>query len=278
MIRYLKSGAQKSKICLAMKISRMALWKIEQRYKKYGKDGLKDHKPGRLFEPLNQKFYELVAQEWKKQKCGARKLYAIFKKKGFKVSRRKIEQVLIKEGFQKPFPKRKKPRKYKRYEWPLPNYMWHTDWHVIKAKKLKGQNLLVYIDDCSRKVMGYCTGAENTRNSLFALYKAITDNLVIPFILNSDRGAQFFPNKRDKNGKAVHEFQETLNEVGIIFVPSRRRHPQTNGKLERFFGILDREFDERFEDLDAFIEWYNNERASEAIDYMSPNEAYKKRL
>lgn len=263
---------------MAQKISRIAVWKIRINYKKYGKDALKDHKPGRLFEPLNPKFYDVVVCGWKRQKCGARKLHAILKKKGFRVSRHKIEQVLIREGFQKPFPKRRKPRKYKRYEWPLPNYMWHTDWHVIKAKKQNGQNLIVYIDDCSRKVMGYCTGAENTRNSLFALYKAITDNSVIPFILNSDRGAQFFPNKRDKDGKAVHEFQEALSELGIIFVPSKRRHPQTNGKLERFFGILDREFDERFNDLDEFIGWYNYERASEAVDYMSPNEAYKKRL
>lgn len=261
-----------------MKTSRMALWKIEQRYKKYGKDGLKDHKPGRLFEPLNHKFYDLVVDQWKRNKCGARKLHAVMKRKGFTVSRRKIEQVLIKEGFQKPFPKRKKPRKYKRYEWPLPNYMWHTDWHIIKAKKLTGQNLIVYIDDCSRKIMGYCTGAENTRNSLFALYRGIADNSVIPFILNSDRGAEFFPNKKDKNGKALHKFQEALSELGIIFVPSKRRHPQTNGKNERFFGILDAEFDERFADLDEFIEWYNEERLSEAVDYMTPTEAYKKRL
>ena len=259
-----------------MKISRMALWKIEQRYKQDGKDGLKDHKPGRLFEPLNSKFYDEVVSEWRKQKCGARKLHAIFKKKGFKVSRHKIEQVLVKEGFQKPFPKRKKPRKYRRYEWPLSNYMWHTDWHVIKSEKLKGQSLIVYMDDCSRKIMSQGGGAENTKNSLFALYKAINDNSVIPFTLNSDRGTQFFPNKKDKTGKAVHEFQKALNELGIIFIPSRRRHPQTNGKLERFFGILDREFDERFENLNAFIEWYNNERASEAVDYMTPTEAYKK--
>ena len=278
MVKQIRKGMPKWQICLAMKISRMALWKIEQRDKKWGIDGLKDHKPGRLFEPLNQKFYTIVVQEWKKYKCGSRKLHAILSKKGFGVSLRKISQVLVKEGFQKPFPKRKKPRKYKRYEWPLPNYMWHTDWHVIKAKKQKGQSLIIYIDDCSRKVMDYYTGAENTRNSLFALYKAIADNLVVPFILNSDRGAQFFPNKKDKNGKALHKFQEALNELGIIFVPSKRRHPQTNGKLERFFGILDREFDERFENLDAFIEWYNGERASEAVDYASPNEAYKKRL
>ena len=37
-------------------------------------------------------------------------------------------------------------------------------------------------------------------------------------------------------------------------------------------------FDERFKSLDEFIEWYNTERVSEAVDYMTPNEAYKKRL
>lgn len=126
--------------------------------------------------------------------------------------------------------------------------------------------------------MGYCVGAETTRNSLFALYNAIAKNLVTPFILNSDRGTQFFPNKRDKKGNALHKFQEALNELGIIFVPSRRRHPQTNGKLEKFHHILDMEFDERFATLDEFIEWYNNKRPSEAVDYMTPNEAYKKRL
>lgn len=277
-MKQVNKGVSKKRITMAMGISRMALWKIEQKYKNWGEEALKDHKPGRLFEPLSWKFYNLIVKEWRKQKCGARKLHAILKKRRFSVSRRKIEQVLIKEGFQKPVPKRKKPRKYKRYEWPIPNYMWHTDWHVIKAKRLKGETIIAYLDDCSRKVMGYCIGAENTRNSLFALYRAIKNNFVTPFILNSDRGSQFFPNKRDKSGKAVHQFQEALDELGIIFVPSGRRHPQTNGKLERFFGILDSEFDERFKDLDDFIEWYNSERASEAVDYMSPNEAYKKRL
>ncbi|MFW6450206.1 MAG: hypothetical protein ACOCZ6_04065 [Nanoarchaeota archaeon] len=52
-----------------MQISRMALWKIEQRYKKDSDDGLKDHKPGRLFEPLSPKFYDFVIKEWKKNKC-----------------------------------------------------------------------------------------------------------------------------------------------------------------------------------------------------------------
>jgi transposase InsO family protein len=274
----LRKGAKINDIALAQKVSRINVWRIQNKYEEWGDDGLKDHKPGRLFEPLNENFCNLVKDEWKKNKCGARKLYVVLSKKGFSVSLRKISQVLIAEGFQKPCIARRKPRKYKRYEWPISNYMWHTDWHAIKAERLKGENILVYIDDCSRKIMSYITGCQTTQNSLFALYNAIAEHSVMPFCLNSDRGSQFIANKFDKHGEANHAFQKALEELGILFIPSKRRHPQTNGKNERFFGILDREFDERFIDLDHFIRWYNNERLSEAVDYMTPNEAYKKRL
>lgn len=243
-----------------------------------GNYAFKDKKQGRPFEPLNAQFYNLVIEEWKRNKCGARKLKAILDKKGFNVSLRKISQVMVKEGLQKPVPRRQKPRKYKRYEYPIPNAMWHCDWHVIKSEKFKGQNILVYIDDCSRRIMSYILGDANTMNSLFALYKAIAKHKVIPYMLNSDRGTQFIANKFDKNGQATHQFQEALEELGIIFIPSKRRHPQTNGKNEKFFHILDSEFDERFYTLEEFINWYNDERLSEAVDYMTPTEAYKKRL
>ena len=85
------------------------------------------------------------------------------------------------------------------------------------------------------------------------MYKSIAEHGVIPFSLNSDRGIQFIASKFDKNGKANHAFQQALEELGILFVPSKRRHPQTNGKNERFFGILDVEFDDICENLDNFI-------------------------
>ena len=267
-----------NRIALAQQINRKTVQSIKKKYEKWGESGLIDHKTGRPFEPLNPKFYDFVIDEWKKNKCGARKLFAILKRKGFSVSRRKIEQVLVREGFQKANLKRRKPRKYKRYEWPIPDYMWHTDWHVIKSEKLKGENIIVYLDDCSRRIMGYCIGQMTTKHSLLALYRAIAKHNVIPYCLNSDRGVQFYPNKKDKNGQASHVFQEALEELGILFIPSKKRHPQTNGKNEKFFDILDKEFDERFETIDEFIEWYNNERLSEAVAYMTPTEAYKKRL
>jgi putative transposase len=257
----------------------MAVWNICRAYQKYGSDGLKDHRPGRLFEPLSPKFYQKVVDEWKRQRCGARKLHVILKKQGYGVSLWKISQVMKAEGLQKPCKKRQKPRKYKRYEWPIPNFMWHTDWHVIKASKLTGKNFISYLDDCSRQIMSYGVfDTMTTRNSLVVLYAAIARHQVTPYELNSDRGSQFIPSKLDKDGNANSAFQEALKELGILFVPSRARHPQTNGKLEKFHHILDTEFDDRFETIDQFIEWVNNERLSEALDYQTPNEAYQKRL
>lgn len=157
--------------------------------------------------------------------------------------------------------------------------MWHTDWHEIKADKLNGKQFLCYLDDCSRKIMSFGVfDSATTQNSLAVLYSAIGMHEVVPSMLNSDRGSQFIPNKFDSKGKANSVFQEALKALGIIFVPSRRRHPQTNGKLEKFHHILDTGFDERFETIDDFIEWYNSERVSEALDYMTPNEAYEKRF
>ena len=99
--------------------------------------------------------------------------------------------------------KRRKPRKYKRYEWPIPDLMWHTDWHRIKASKLRGEWFISYIDDCSRKIMGYGVfKSANTKNSLLVLYRAICANKAVPVLLNSDRGSQFIPSKFDKKGKS----------------------------------------------------------------------------
>jgi transposase InsO family protein len=126
--------------------------------------------------------------------------------------------------------------------------------------------------------MSYSMGAMITKNSIFCLYDAITKHEVVPYCLNSDRGTQFFPNKKNKDGKASHAFQKELEELGISFIPSKARHPQTNGKNEKFFDIFEKEFDERFETIDDFFKYYNQVRLSEAINYMTPNEAYNKRL
>jgi len=86
-------------IALAQQINRRTVYKVVKKFDKYGVGGLNSLKRGRFFEPLNSDFYDLVVEDWKKNKCGSRKLHKVLCKKGFSVSQRKIQQVLDFEGF-----------------------------------------------------------------------------------------------------------------------------------------------------------------------------------
>jgi len=46
---------------------------------------------------------------------------------------------------------------------------------------------------------------------------------------------------------------------------ARIKHPQTNGKVEKFFDCYNRYRDD-FESLDDFVYWYNNVRFHESLD------------
>ena len=60
-----------------------------------------------------------------------------------------------------------------------------------------------------------------------------------PAAILSDRGAQFYANASEKR-KGISKFEKKLAELGIKHIVARPRHPQTNGKIERLFGELER--------------------------------------
>lgn len=253
------------------KISKSMVYRLLKKFNASGIDGMITHKPGRLFEPLSPKFYNLVVETWKENKCGSRKLYQVLKRKGFSVSQKKIQQVMDFEKLTKPCLKRRGQKSYKKYVWPLCNMLWHVDWSWCPRL---GKWIIVYIDDCSRFIVGFGVfDNAMTENSLIVLYDAIS-RYGVPYQLLNDRGTQFYANKRTKEGDAEHKFEEALKEIGIIQVKSRPHHPQTNGKNERWFGIYKQEYDERFISFGEFVDWYNNKRLSEAIGYKTPAETY----
>ncbi|MFQ5621750.1 MAG: helix-turn-helix domain-containing protein, partial [Candidatus Nanoarchaeia archaeon] len=55
MVQQLRKGMPVGKAALAQKISRVTVWEIRKKFERDGLEGLKTHKPGRLFEPLNAK-------------------------------------------------------------------------------------------------------------------------------------------------------------------------------------------------------------------------------
>lgn len=71
-------------------------------------------------------------------------------------------------------------------------------------------------------------------------------------------GSQFYTNESEYKTNGATLFEMFLIEQGISHSLSRMRHPQTNGKIERFFRTVHDKMEWFERDLDRLLAWYNN--------------------
>jgi putative transposase len=276
VINQFRAGRSATSIARIQKISRQMVYKLAAKYKKEGKVAYKAKNAGRPRYSLNKRFVKKIVDLRKTTDYGSQKLQFVLNRAGFKISQHIVQRILDDAKLTDPCPKRRGQRKYIRFQWPISNFMWHCDWSQYKRRWY-----ITYIDDRSRKIMaaGEFSNA-NEENAIFLLHQAILTNEVSPYTLLSDKGPQFYANKRNEKGvKGVSQFEEELKELGIKFWTARRNHPQTNGKQERWFGSMKARFKKHPEEtLQDFVKWYNEERIHHALGYKTPNEVYFENL
>lgn len=173
----------------------------------------------------------------------------------------KIHQYLLEKGISQKDEKKQKQRKYKRYERKHSFSLVHLDWHESKA--IKGKQVCVVEDDATRLIIsGNEFNNSFEENNIKLMENAIKlaserYNSLIKEV-NTDKGSQFYANKNTNNGdKAKSKFEIFLDSNGIKHIPSRRNHPQTNGKNERWFKTYE-ENRSKFTSFEEFMKWYNN--------------------
>jgi putative transposase len=154
-----------------------------------------------------------------------------------------------------------------RYERPHSNDLWHADF----SEPEDGKQVIAYIDDASRKVVGKGKfDNATTDNALLVLDKSIKE-FGKPKQVMTDHGTQFCADE-----EKTYRFREELKKRGIEHIMSAVKRPQSNGKIERWFGSMDRLY-KRFEyDLDKFVECYNN-MPHLSLD-TTPNIAYLEKM
>lgn len=132
--------------------------------------------------------------------------------------------------------------------------------------------LAVVIDLYSRRVVGWCIDKRMDKSLVIrALSMAIT--LRQPkagLIHHSDRGGQY----------ASHEYQELLEQHGIVPSMSRKGNCWDNAPVERFFGSLKREWvggsiyhtrKDAVADITEYVAvYYNTIRLHSTLGYMTP--------
>lgn len=236
-------------------------------HKRFGEIGLDNRKPGAKATEVNPNFEKLILVRWKERKSSSHKLWLELRMEGYEVSQRQIQKIYRKHGLK--MNKRSRPSqiKFVKYEWPKPNMLWHTDWTVCP---FTGFQLIAFIDDYSRYIVHaeYFTNA-TSENTILAFARAIKQHGKPDAIL-TDNGTQFTPAKGENC-----LFEEFCKNNSIHHILGRIHHPQTNGKIERWFGTYKQEFKEGEDTLDSFVKFYNERRLHQGINYSTPLQRYK---
>ena len=280
IIRKKKEGEASMVLATQMKVSKR---RIDQMWKEYRDTGLipvVGQRVGRPAVALTPGEEQVVREAYEIYRFGARMLEPIIRKEWHRViSHNRIHTYLLKMGYATENIQKKKRRRWIRYERKHSLSAAHIDWH---EKGLNGTDVCAIIDDSSRKILaGGEYTACNTENS-----KRVVDHVVEQYWhirplqeLIMDRGSEFGAHRTNEKGEWDGAFKRYLEERGIHPIRIRRQHPQTNGKIEKWFDCY-RRHRHLFSSFDTFASWYNN-RPHGSLDFdrlETPEQAFWRRL
>ncbi len=175
--------------------------------------------------------------------------------------------------------KRRRKTPWIRYEGHYSLSAGHMDWH----QHHDGRWVCMVMDDASRKIFSGGEYSSRSVDAALGLVKEVLDkygNIRRLREVITDHGSEFYANKRDKDDGARHRFEESCQKNGVRHILCRYDHPQSNGKLEKWFGLYRRHRDD-FESFEVFIDWYNQVRPHMSLDWTSletPEKAFWSKL
>jgi transposase len=152
-----------------------------------------------------------------------------------------------------------------------PDAIWHLDMTPMRIAKGRKQYIFAIIDACTRRVMAVRSYDNATTVSAIDCVKAALEfnGGKKPRMLYTDNGRMF----------VSRSFEEFLRQKVIFHHKIDKGCPWQNGKVERLFGTLFREWiayrrymipESLFQSLGEFQYWFNNEREIQKLGYRTP--------
>ncbi len=230
------------------------------------------NKTGRPRKMVEQWETDIVKEAYKKYRVSADTLERLIKRDYKKdIAHNRIHTILIQLGYAKPKGKKDiRKKKWIRYERKHSLTAVHIDWHYFKGTWAFGVE-----DDASRKLLALIECKhETTEESIKGMDKALEHGQIKQCI--SDHGSQFTSNLTDANSK----FVEYLKKKGIKQILCRIKHPQSNGKIEKWFHCYDKHR-EAFKNVEEFLHWYNDVRPHRSLRFEileTPSQAFIRKL
>ena len=270
-LKGLNNGATAYQARKIADISVRRIYQIRQIYEETGEIPEIGKRIGRPMKIIEQWEIDIVREAYEKYRVSADTLERVIKRDyGKHIAHNRIHKILILLGYAKPKEKKDiRKKKWKRYERKHSLTAVHVDWHYYKGTWVFGVE-----DDASRKLLALleCKN-ETTDKSIEGMEIALKHGRIRQCIC--DHGSQFVSNLGGDS-----RFVAYLAEMRIKQILCRIKHPQSNGKIEKWFGCYDKHR-EAFNSIEEFLHWYNDVRPHRSLRFdilETPSQAFIRKL
>ena len=256
------------------RITRQRVYQLINRFKEEGEyPELKVS--GRKPQPIDERTEELILETYRVNSVGPTHLEKkIEETYGIHIPHNRIYRVLLNHGLVEINMKKRQQRKYVRYERTHSMSMWQGDWKEFEFDGSK-RWLVAFMDDSSRLITCYGVfDSPTTENTITVLNRGFRE-YGTPREILTDHGTQFISARNRE--LAHHTFGDFLDQHNIKHIVAGVKHPQTNGKIERFFGEVERRI-AKFGSVDAVVHWHNFIKPHMSLDYDEPGNVFWYRL
>ena len=194
---------------------------------------------------------------------------------GFAVSPSTVYRILRREGLVKRPEMRMLAGKEYHQKTTAPHQLWATDASYFRVVGWGYYYLVTVMDDYSRFILAWKLQKDMTSGSLIEVVQEAVDATGMTEVPLEDRTRLLTDNG---SGYVSRAFRDYLRLVGISHILAAPFHPQTNGKMERYYHTLKQEvnqvpyeFPSQLETaLADFVSYYNFRRYHIALGNVTP--------
>lgn len=271
-----------ARLCAEFQITRKTGYKWLHRYRMAGSfTGLAEHSrrprrsPTRVAASLVERILALRAVDgW-----GARKIAYVLWEQGVPVSVATVHRTLLRAAQVHKLDQHTPT--LKRFERPVPNDLFQADFKGPMGRIGARDEPLTVLDDHSRFALGVFALRDHQTAGVQACFVRLFERYGLPRQLLLDHGTPWW---NSGNGWGLAQLAVFFMQQNIELIFSRVRHPQTQGKIERFHRTLARsmvyqglpaaweQWQERYE---GFLHRYNHLRPHESLGMHRPVERYR---
>lgn len=156
---------------------------------------------------------------------------------GIRVSAATISRYLARAGLVTPEPSKRPRSSYLRFAAEMPNECWQSDFTHYPLAGGADTEILAWLDDHSRYLLRITAHRRVSGPAVVAAFRAAVAEHGIPASTLTDNGlvftTRFAGGRGGRNG-----FEAELRRLGVRQKNGRPSHPQTQGKIERFWQTL----------------------------------------